>query len=304
VVGPRPEPDGRSSVVNEQDPTGQLYALNVSVSDFEDPTLLSRDVVSRLRVLEGIPRTETAPPVGPKTGVEVSPTLQKRLLGEVPLERDGSFLVQVPANLPIQLQLIDSDGLALRTCSWIWVKNREPRGCIGCHEDGELTPQNRLIDAAQKPATRLTLPEGARRIVDFRRDVIPIIESKCGVASCHGSAATPLSNVPPDNPEYASGIYDFLMGRPRFTKEGDTQGLLIHPGRARTSPLIWHVLGKKTTRTWDVVQANRVLPLLEPDTLTRSERKVLIEWIDFGTHWISPASGRREASSNSRGRSE
>jgi hypothetical protein len=24
--------------------------------------------------------------------------------------------------------------MALRSCSWIWAKNHEPRGCIGCHE--------------------------------------------------------------------------------------------------------------------------------------------------------------------------
>ncbi len=35
---------------------------------------------------------------------------QRRILGEVPLADDGSFNVEVPANLPIQLQLLDEKG--------------------------------------------------------------------------------------------------------------------------------------------------------------------------------------------------
>jgi hypothetical protein len=79
----------------------------------------------------------------------------RRLLGELDLEEDGSFNIQVPANTPIELQLIDSQGKALRSCRWLWVKNKENRGCIGCHEDGELTPENRLAKALTKPAVPL-----------------------------------------------------------------------------------------------------------------------------------------------------
>ena len=56
----------------------------------------------------------------------------------IAVEEDGSFNLEVPANTPIELQLLDDDGMALRRCGWIWAKNHEPRGCIGCHEDGEL----------------------------------------------------------------------------------------------------------------------------------------------------------------------
>ena len=30
---------------------------------------------------------------------------------------------------------------------WIWAKNHESRGCIGCHEDGELAPDDRFAKA-------------------------------------------------------------------------------------------------------------------------------------------------------------
>ena len=122
----------------------------------------------RLRVLEGVPGLRTEP-------LHEPPLLYKRFLGEVDVERDGSFNVRVPANTPVQLQLIDGDGLALRTCGWIWVRNRENRGCIGCHEDGERTPENRFVTALSKPSIALDLPPEKRRTVDFLRDVAPIL---------------------------------------------------------------------------------------------------------------------------------
>ncbi|HEY5657815.1 MAG TPA: hypothetical protein VIY27_08485, partial [Myxococcota bacterium] len=132
-LSPRPEPDGRSSVVDERGPTGILYGLDVYVSDLPEPVALPPGSAKRLRVVEGLPAEKPATPGPP-------PPLRTRLLGEVDVERDGSFNIRVPANTPIRLQLVDAEGLALRSCDWIWVRNKESRGCIGCHEDGERTP--------------------------------------------------------------------------------------------------------------------------------------------------------------------
>ena len=189
LIHPRPEPDGHSSVVDEKDPTGKLYCLNVYTSDVAMPAGAAR----RLRVLEGLPRKQVNDP------------LRTRFLGEIDLDDDGSFNIQVPANIPIRLQVLDSSGMALRSSSWIWVKNHENRGCIGCHEDRELTPENVLAKALMHPSFQLTLPPEKRRSVDYRRDVLPILSQKCATQACHdpGSLAS-----------------------------------YIQPGSARTSPII------------------------------------------------------------------
>ena len=139
ALKPRSEPDGRSSNVLPGDPTGKFYCLDVSNSDLTGPQRMPAGTVKRLRVLEGVPR---------QTAKET--TIPRRLLGEVPVAEDGSFNIEVPANTPIQLQTLDANGLALRTCTWIWARNHEARGCIGCHEDGELVPDNRFPQAAGK----------------------------------------------------------------------------------------------------------------------------------------------------------
>ena len=133
LLAPRPEPDGRSSVVDESDPNGKLYCLSVYTAD----VALAPGTARRLRVVEG------------------SAQGASRALGEVNLEEDGSFNIQVPANIPIQLQVLDAGGKPLRSCAWIWVKNRESRGCIGCHEDGELVPENRLATALTRPSVHV-----------------------------------------------------------------------------------------------------------------------------------------------------
>ena len=161
LVAPRPEPDGRSSTVRPESPTGKLYALDVYESDRVD---LAPGSARRVRVIEGLPpeepvvsSAEAASPTGGESRVI------RRLLGEAPVEEDGSFHIDIPADTPVQLQLVDEDGLALASCDWIWVRPREYRGCIGCHEDPELTPPNRFVEAARRPASELTVPAGEDR---------------------------------------------------------------------------------------------------------------------------------------------
>jgi hypothetical protein len=159
VVAPRPEPDGRSSTVRPESPTGKLFCLDVYESDRVD---LAPGSARHVRVIEGLPPEEqvlsSAEAGSPKGGES---RMVRRLMGEAPVEEDGSFHIDIPADTPVQLQLVDDEGVALASCDWIWVKQREFRGCIGCHEDPELTPPNRFVEAAKRPANELPSPPGA-----------------------------------------------------------------------------------------------------------------------------------------------
>ena len=69
---------------------------------------------------------------------------QDFILGQAPVEKDGSFYVEVPANQPVRFELLDADGkLIVAEKSWIWARPGEQRGCAGCHGDKALTPENR-----------------------------------------------------------------------------------------------------------------------------------------------------------------
>lgn len=69
---------------------------------------------------------------------------KERSLGEAPVEADGSFYVAVPPDQPMRFELLDEQGSVIRAQeSWIWARPGEERGCVGCHEDKSVAPENR-----------------------------------------------------------------------------------------------------------------------------------------------------------------
>lgn len=82
----------------------------------------------------------------------------EKILGEAPVEKDGSFYATVPADLPIRLMLIGSTGAILKQQrSWMWVRTGEDRGCFGCHESQAQTPENRSPMTLQRMNTPTSL---------------------------------------------------------------------------------------------------------------------------------------------------
>jgi hydrazine synthase alpha subunit-like protein len=68
---------------------------------------------------------------------------EEHSLGEAPVEADGSFYVQVPANWPVRFVLLDAKGRSIREeRGWIWARPGENRGCPGCHGDKAVAPEN------------------------------------------------------------------------------------------------------------------------------------------------------------------
>lgn len=69
---------------------------------------------------------------------------RERILGNAPVEKDGSFYMTVPSDTPVRFALLDPGGAVLRAQkSWIWTRPGEDRGCLGCHESQALAPENR-----------------------------------------------------------------------------------------------------------------------------------------------------------------
>ena len=64
-------------------------------------------------------------------------------LGTAPVERDGSFFVQVPTEQPLQIELLNAAGGTLkREAGFFWMRRGEQRGCVGCHAGPETAPEN------------------------------------------------------------------------------------------------------------------------------------------------------------------
>ena len=87
-------------------------------------------------------------------------TQHENLLGEAAVEEDGSFYIAVPPDQPVRFEVLDAAGRVIRAQkSWIWARSGEERGCVGCHEDRAVAPENRWPMALRRfdTPTRLDL---------------------------------------------------------------------------------------------------------------------------------------------------
>ncbi|MFO1499035.1 MAG: hypothetical protein U1G07_11690 [Verrucomicrobiota bacterium] len=155
VIRRRTPPDGHSTVVSTKAETGVFYGLNCYTSDPAHELHLPVGSIRRVRVLEGL----TQPGANDRSADKErrGASVPCRLVGEAPVEADGSFNVEVPADTPL-FQTVDEHGLALGTCGWVWVKGKETRGCIGCHEDPERIPEKPIC---ARPAPPVQSPHSA-----------------------------------------------------------------------------------------------------------------------------------------------
>lgn len=120
VLAPRAIPNRHPSGLHDWD-NANLLCLNAYTSEFQFTPLTIHSV-----------RMYTRGPDG-----------KAKLLGMAPVERDGSFFVQVPTEKPIQIELLDETGKTLkREAGFFWMRRGEQRGCVGCHAGPQNAPEN------------------------------------------------------------------------------------------------------------------------------------------------------------------
>ncbi|MDR3233483.1 MAG: hypothetical protein LBT46_07460 [Planctomycetaceae bacterium] len=132
----------------------------------------------------------------------------KHVLGEVPVEEDGSVYVEVPARTPVYFQLLDEKGYCVQTMrSWTTLQPGETFACIGCHEDKNISvTASQTTLAMRKPVQKLAAvsaldsvdsylsvnsPKGFDRVEGFSytKQIQPIWDKHC--VSCHNGGKEP-----------------------------------------------------------------------------------------------------------------
>ncbi len=120
-------------------PTGTILCLSVFNSDLE----WNRAAVRYVRVL-GATLTGHA--------TNANAAFESHVLGTLPLQSDGSFNVEVPADRPVRFQLLDGDGnVVLHETAFNYVRGGETLSCLGCHEAKGTTPGQSQPLAASLP---------------------------------------------------------------------------------------------------------------------------------------------------------
>ncbi len=122
---------------------------------------------------------------GPSVSI-VQEEAVKRILGVVPIEKDGSVNFKVPSGKAVFFQLVDEQYRCLQTMrSFTGVMPGEVRGCTGCHETHSAAPEVSLAmpAALKRPPRELTPPPWGTVSIGYERFVQPVLDKHCG--ECH-----------------------------------------------------------------------------------------------------------------------
>ena len=220
-LGPRPRPPVVSSRRDFASAAGVFYVYDV----YEGTHMkgVKRGAVKWLRVVEVPEKRFWTRPAWNGQGQE-APAMNwhdfnnKRILGTVPVEADGSALFAVPAERFIYFQLLDEHGMMIQSMrSGTMVQPGERASCVGCHEDRRSAPpttsrpgssrREAMLAAASSirypvsetathlPAAATTLREphkltgwyGPPREFSFLSEVQPVLNKHC--LRCHDFGA-------------------------------------------------------------------------------------------------------------------
>ncbi len=192
-----------------------------------------------------------------------------RVLGEVPVEPDGSVHFRVPADEAVYFQILDENYMELRRMrSFISFQPGEVRGCVGCHETREEAGAIPALPmaSAKEPRDPVPPPWGDAPI-SFLRDVQPVFDQHC--VQCH-SGARPAAGL-----DFSGGLtarhnraYDTILERKLIARSNVGDDARI------TQPLEF---GSHRSK---LVEAIRTGPCSRRVQLSKEDWHRLVTWID------------------------
>lgn len=146
---------------------------------------VERGAVKKLLVLQQLPK-----PVNFSGGMEPltiggSFTLAE-IVGEVPVEPDGSAHMELPALRSLFFVALDKDDRCVkRMHSFHVLQPGEVTSCVGCHEQrtNAPLPVGKDLMALRRPPSPVEPIADVPSVLDFPRDIQPILDRHC--VSCH-----------------------------------------------------------------------------------------------------------------------
>ena len=193
----------------------------------------------------------------------------KRILGTVPVEEDGSVIFTAPANTPISLQPIDSEGRAVQWMrSWFTPMPGETVSCIGCHEDQNQIPIPKRVIASQRKPHKIKAPEGGARSFTFDLEIQPILDRAC--IACHkdGSDVNFTARIDKKYPRFGRPWgKSYLELMPYVYRQGPEADMYV------LKPYEYHASNSELVR---ILKTGH-----HGVELTEKEWRTIYNWIDF-----------------------
>ncbi len=245
LLRPRPREPVIPSRVTPESATGQFVLVDVYAG--RNMAGVKRGDIKKLLVLEPLPK-----PVNFSGGMDLTSFYGsfnlERVLGTVPVEADGSASFIAPAGRPLFFVSLDASDMSVkRMQSFANLMPGETFTCIGCHEErasaaGADRREGALL-ALQRPPSAIQPFAGQPDVLDFQRDIQPILDRHC--VTCHNpqKRAGNLNLIAAQAP-YFSNAYMALIMRREFAD--GRNGLGNQPPRSigsAASPLLSRLSG-------------------------------------------------------------
>jgi mono/diheme cytochrome c family protein len=173
-------------------------------------------------------------------------SLARAVVGEVPVEADGSAFFKVPAGRQLFFQALDDKGLAVQSMrAGAYFHPGERASCIGCHEPRDGAPPapatGTLLALRREPSVPKPSFDGANPF-SYPRLVQPVLDAKC--AGCHAENGGPpltrdLVRVPGNGMNLTTTYYGSYLSLAPFTFNNYDDPHRTTPGKfgARASKL-------------------------------------------------------------------
>ena len=189
-------PDASTRVAADQPAEATVGVANVYQSSKPWPTGTR---IKALRIYQILPLSVASAEVTHNTGLQIpqgndSVNLARGIVGEVPVEEDGSAYFVVPARKELFFQTLDAQGLAITSMrSAAQFQAGERALCQGCHEPRYGTPPTSPsppLAMRRAPSRPVPGPDGTHPF-SYPRLVQPVLDRYC--TGCH---AAPPSQSP------------------------------------------------------------------------------------------------------------
>jgi len=187
-------PRARPPVIPEQidlkSKTGTFYVTDVYRGTGMEG--VPRGTIKTLRVIEAPAKRFWTGPLWEadtlqRPAMNYNCTNNKRILGDVPVEADGSVYFEMPANRFVFFQALDKDGMMVQSMrSGTSLQPGERTGCTGCHENryDSQPPLTGVLPLALKRAPSPLKPwYGPERDFNYLTEVQPVFDKHC--VKCH-----------------------------------------------------------------------------------------------------------------------
>ncbi|MHC4286572.1 MAG: HzsA-related protein, partial [Planctomycetota bacterium] len=205
----------RPPVIAERIDLKRKDALVYLEDIYEGPGLkgIPRGTVKKLRLFTYHFAYHKIAGINHRVGAD-GPWEPKRILGTVPVEKDGSAMFRVPANTPISIQPIDAKGKALQLMrSWMTAMPGEIVSCVGCHEKQNSGPPNLKTIASRSRPSEIEPWYGPSRGFSFSREVQPVLDKYC--VSCHDGSKRKDGREIADLRAEQGKLFAYKNGKPK-----------------------------------------------------------------------------------------